>query len=249
MAIMKFIQLNIWRGYQKMYAIDFLKRENADMVNLQEVTSGMGTTDTDYFDTREALQEALGYRYSFYSPTIGGRLGRHLVSEGQLILSKYPIVHKEAVYLHGKPDFRSSFVGKRDRNVEVLQHAKIKAGSKTINLLNYHGFLIWGSRAGNKTTEAYSKVILEHMDAASRDEYVILSGDFNLSPASKSLRMISGRYPDLISRYKIKTTRNELSREKTPVDNIFVNDRVRVKSFRVPRVYISDHLPLVMSFE
>jgi endonuclease/exonuclease/phosphatase family metal-dependent hydrolase len=246
---MKFIQLNICRGFLKMYAIDFLKKENADIINLQEVSGGMGTTNTDYFDTKESLQKALGYRYSFYSPTIEGRFGKHFVSEGQLMLSRYPITYKKSVYMHGKPDFRSSFVGKRDRNVEVLQHARIKAGDKTINLLNYHGFLIWGSRAGNKTTEAYSKVILEHMDAASRDEYVILSGDFNLSPASKSLRMISGRYPDLISRYKIKTTRNELSREKTPVDNIFVNDRVRVKSFRVPRVYISDHLPLVMSFE
>jgi len=50
--------------------------------------------------------------------------------------------------------------------------------------------------------------------------------------------MISRSYPDLISKYKIKTTRNELSREKTPVDNIFVNRRVKVKSLRVPMVYI-----------
>lgn len=246
---MKFIQLNICRGFLKMYAIDFLKKKNADIINLQEVSGGMGTTNTDYFDTKESLQKALNYKYSFYSPTIEGRFGKHFVSEGQLMLSKYPIIYKKSIYMHGKPDFSSSFIGKKDRNVEVLQHAKIKIGNKIVNSLNYHGYLIWGSRAGNKTTEAYSKAILARMDSVGNDEYVILSGDFNLSPSSKSLRIISKRYPDLITKYGIKTTRNELSAEKTPVDNIFVNDRVKVMSFKVPKVYISDHLPLVMDFE
>lgn len=232
-----------------MYAIDFLKEQDADIVNLQEVSGGMGTTNTDYFDTKESLQRALKYKYSFYSPTIEGRFAGRFVSEGQLMLSKYPIVYTKSIYMHGRPDFNSNFVGKKDRNVEVLQHAKIKAGNITINSFNYHGYLIWGTRMGNSKTEAYSRRILRLMDSAKSGEYVILSGDFNLSPKSESLRIISRHYRDMISRYKIGTTRNELSREKTPVDNIFVSDNVKVRSFRVPMVYISDHLPLVMTFE
>lgn len=245
---MKLVQLNICRGFLKMYAMEFLKRENPDIVNLQEVNSGMGTTDTDYFDTFESLRKGLGYRHSFYSPTIEGRFAGHFVSDGQLILSRYPIIYKEAIYM-ANPDFRSDFIGKRDRNVQVLQHVRIRAGKQIINDLNYHGYFIWGSRAGNKKTEAYSKRILSCMKSVDQSEQIVLSGDFNLSPKSKSLKMISGSYPDLVTRYRIKTTGNKLSVEKTPVDNIFVNSQVKVKSLKVPTVYISDHLPLVMNFE
>jgi endonuclease/exonuclease/phosphatase family metal-dependent hydrolase len=232
-----------------MYALEFLKKENADIINLQEVSGGMGTTNTDYFDVYESLQQILKYKYSFYSPTIEGKFAKHFVSEGQLILSKYPIIYKTAIYMHGKPDFHSNFIGKKDRTVEVLQHVKINAGNKVINDLNYHGYLIWGSRMGNRLTESYSKRILNCMDSVDQNEQIIFSGDFNLSPKSNSLKMISHSYPDLISKYKIKTTRNALSHEKTPVDNIFVNKQVKVKSLKVPMIYISDHLPLVMNFE
>ncbi len=245
---MKLIQLNICFGFLSMYAIEFLKREDADIVNVQEVTAGMRSTSTDFFDTYESLQRGLEYKYSFYSPTIEGRFAGHTVSEGQLILSKYPIVYKSATYM-GKPNFHSNFIGRKDRKVEVLQHVKVKVGSRIINDLNYHGYFIWGSRAGNRTTELYSRKILRCMDSIDPNEQVMLSGDFNLSPKSKSLRMISKSYPDLISRYGIKTTRNRLSVEKTPVDNIFVNSRVKVKSLKVPMIYISDHLPLIMNFE
>ena len=232
-----------------MYAIKFLKKEDPDIINLQEVSSGMGTTNSDYFDVYESLQKALGHEYAFYSPTIEGRFAGHFVSEGQLVLSKYPIIYKKAIYMHGKPNFHSAFVGKKDRNVEVLQHVKIKIGKKVVNDLNYHGYLIWGTRMGNRRTESYSKKILKLMNSAKEGEYVVLSGDFNLSPKSESLKIISGTCPDLITKFKIKTTRNELSAEKTPVDNIFVNQETKVKSFKVPMIYISDHLPLVMEFE
>ena len=62
------------------------------------------------------------------------------------------------------------------------------------------------------------------------------------------MKIISRHYPDLVSKYKIKTTRNELSAVKVPVDNILVNDLVKAKFLRVPKVYVSDHLPLVMDF-
>jgi endonuclease/exonuclease/phosphatase family metal-dependent hydrolase len=245
----KFIQLNIFKGNLIRYAIKFLRKENADIINLQEVSKGMGTNNMDYFCTYEKLQDDLKYEYSFYSPKTGGRFGVHFVSEGQLILSKYPIIYKKAVYTQGKPNLQSGFVEKKNLKMNVLQHVKIKIDSKIVNDLNYHGYLIWGTRAGNGQTESNSKKILNYMSSIDQNERIILSGDFNLSPKSRSLRMISRSYPDLISKYKIKTTRNELSFEKTPVDNILVNRQVKVKSLKVPMTYISDHLPLVMSFD
>jgi len=244
---MRLVQLNIWDGCLLRYAIKFLKETDADLVNLQEVSKGMDSKDSEYFSVYDGLQKALKYKYSFYSPMAEGKLGNNSVSKGQLILSKYPITYRKVIYTHGRLKKNSNFSSK-DMNNRLLQHIKVNADGKTINVLNYHGIFIWGTKMGNKATEAHSKKILKCMNSIDKKEQIILSGDFNLAPGSKSLRIISRHYPDLISRYKIKTTRNELSAVKEPVDNILLNNRVKVKSLKVPMVYISDHLPLVMDF-
>ena len=244
---MKFIQLNIWDGCLMLYAIKFLKEENADIVNLQEVSAGVTATDSLYFSAYDRLRKALKYKYDFYSPMAKGEFAGHHVSRGQLILSKYPITYRKVIYTHGKLIRRSTF-SSDDLNVRLLQHAKINVKGRTLNILNYHGLFIWHTKLGNKETESHSKKILKCMDSIDQNEQIILSGDFNLSPKSNSLKMISRCYTNLISKYRISTTRNELSAIKDPVDNIFVNKQVKIKSLKVPMVYISDHLPLVMDF-
>lgn len=102
---------------------------------------------------------------------------------------------------------------------------------------------------GNKVTEEHSRKILRYMDSIDPEEAIILSGDFNLAPNSKSLQMISKYYSNLILKYHIKTTRNAIVSIKDPVDNIFVNKKVKVRSLKAPMNYASDHLPLVMDFE
>ncbi len=244
---MRFVQLNIWDGCLLRYAVKFLKEADADIINLQEVSAGMSPTESEYFSVHDGLKKALKYKYDFYSPAITGEFGKYTVSRGQLILSKYPITYRKVVYMQGKLKIHSTF-GTRDMNRRLLQYAKINVKGKTINVLNYHGYFIWGSKMGNRTTESHSKKVLKCMDSIDKNEQIILSGDFNLAPESNSFRILSKRYPDLVSKYGIKTTRNELSAVKEPVDNILVNNRVKVKSLKVPMVYIADHLPLVMDF-
>jgi endonuclease/exonuclease/phosphatase family metal-dependent hydrolase len=244
---MKLIQLNIWGGDLIWSALRFLKKEDADILNLQEVTAGMKEADSFYFHTYEKLQEALKYEYSFYSPTIESRFENRTVSSGQLILSKYPIKYRRAVYTKGKSGEYGPFSYKIPE-VLLLQHAKIDVDGKMVNDLNYHGCFIMGTKTGNKITESHSRKILKYMNSLDQGEQIILSGDFNLTPNSDSLRIIGREYTDLILRNRIRTTRNELSIPKEPVDNIFVNRQVKVKSLKVPKVYVSDHLPLIMTF-
>ncbi len=244
---MKLIQLNIWDGRLIMQAIPFLKKEDPDIVNLQEVGAGMDVAL--YFTTYQKLKSALNYKYTFYAPWITTTFAGREVSFGQLIMSKYPITYKNLIFTHGQFTRNHAF-DKAIFDVRALQHARIKIGKEVINDLSYHGYLVFNNgRMGNSVTEADSKKILRYMKSLDHDEKIMLTGDFNLSPRSESLKILSEDYENLILKYKIKTTRNQFAFDSVPVDNIFVNDRVKVRSFRVPKVLISDHLPLVMNFD
>lgn len=243
---MKFIQINAWRGYLYNNLIEFLAKEDADIVNLQEVNSGLKAT-SECFSLYEKLKKSLKYRYSFYSPNAQGNLGGYKVSEGHLVLSKHPIISRKIVYTFGRLR-KSSIFHWKDTNVCMIQHVKIKVNDEIINDLNYKGFWIKGNQKGNPETEKHSQKILKYIKSLNRNEKIIFSGDFNLLPNSTSLEIISKKYSNLILKYGIKTTRNEVSYFDTPVDNIFINDKVIVKSLNVPKVYISDHLPMIMKF-
>lgn len=244
---MKFIQLNIWHGNLRYNLVSFLKKEDADIVSLQEVPAGLNSNFA-YFGICDKLKKELNYKYSFYSPTMKGRFHGKTVSEGHLILSKYPITYTHDFAIGGKVKNNSIF-SDRESNTRVVQHAKIKAKGEVINIINYQGYFIWGTKEGNKITESHCQKILQYMNSLNPKEKIILSGDFNLTPKSKSLEIINRYYSNLVLKYRIKTTRNELSVPQEPVDNIFVNDKVQVKSLKVPKVYVADHLPMIMNFE
>lgn len=237
----------MWCGALKYNAIDFLKKEDADIINMQEVDGGI--EEAFYFGLNERLHKELKYKYSFYMPKIWQKLGSKTVSYGQLILSKYPIKMRKIKNINGKPK-KSQFMNSKDLDsINVLQHAQIEINDNIINVLNYHGYWIYGTKMGNKITENHSRKILSYLRSLDQNEKIIFSGDFNLAPNSKSLRIIGKYYSNLILKYKIKTTRNELSYPKEPIDNIFVNKKVKVKSLKVPKMYVSDHLPMIMTFE
>lgn len=242
----KFIQINAWRGYLYYPLIRFLRKEDADIVNLQEVNAGL-KAGSEHFSLYEKLQKELKYKYSFYSPNAMGNLGGHTISEGHLILSKHPIVFEKTIPTRGRLR-KSTIFEIDDTNVCMLQHVKIKIGEEIINDLNYKGFWIRGTKEGNKLTEQHSEKILKYMNSINPDEKIIFSGDFNLLPQSKSLKIISKNYTDLVLKYGVKTTRNKIYFQDEPTDNIFVNNKVNVSSLDVPMVYISDHLPMIMTF-
>lgn len=95
-----------------------------------------------------------------------------------------------------------------------------------------------------------SQELLDFLNAQSNP--VILGGDFNVLPHTQTVDIFrQAGYRDLISEYHIKTTRNLASLERFPIkyfhsDYVFLSDTLQVKSFVVPSVEISDHLPLIL---
>ena len=81
----------------------------------------------------------------------------------------------------------------------------------------------------------------------------IIAGDFNLFPDTKSIWMLNSKFRNLITEYKITSTRpdfkDDLDEWNNIVDYIFVDDKIKVNSFEVTNTNISDHLPLILDFE
>jgi len=84
----------------------------------------------------------------------------------------------------------------------------------------------------------------------------IVGGDFNMLPEASSIRAFEKfGYRDLIREYAIPTTRNHLSWDLYPntpylfSDYVFLSPEIGVKSFSVPNVEVSDHLPMILETE
>jgi endonuclease/exonuclease/phosphatase family metal-dependent hydrolase len=89
----------------------------------------------------------------------------------------------------------------------------------------------------------------------------IIMGDFNLEPNTQSVKLFEeAGYKNLIKDFKITNTRGTHMRTLFPeyangpygfqefADYAFVTPGIQVKTFSVPDLPISDHLPLILEF-
>jgi len=81
----------------------------------------------------------------------------------------------------------------------------------------------------------------------------ILGGDFNTLPDEKSITMFeTAGYKSLIKDFAVNTTRNRYVWERYPKNKMYFSDYVfvergtKLKSFDVPGIEVSDHLPMVV---
>ena len=92
-----------------------------------------------------------------------------------------------------------------------------------------------------------SQKIRVFMDALPGEK--ILCGDFNLNPDTESLALLEKGMRNLVKEYNITTTRSELyPKEQKFADYTLVTPGVDVKSFTVPALTVSDHLPMILEF-
>ena len=120
---------------------------------------------------------------------------------------------------------------------------------KKLQIINVHG--IWSKdKLGDKRTIAQSEEILSHVRY---DIPSIIVGDFNLLPNTESIQKINKKMINLIEKYEIKSTRpifdDGLDKGDLVCDYIFVNNKVKINSFKVLNNNVSDHFPLILDFD
>lgn len=246
----KLINLNMWIGGKLLdSALDFLSRENPDILTLQEAFNGRGDSLLRSERTIEVLKTQLNYKYSFFSKCFMDEATKGKVDRGNVILSRFPILNTNDVF-YDRP--YGAYSENRPQDFPILprtiQHAEIQINNKVVNVFNTQG--IWGLDGDdNERRLGMSKIILAQVKDK---DNVILAGDFNVKPNTKTINNIEKL---LINVFKDElTTTFNMKRKTNPgyaiavVDMIFVSKNIEIVSHNCPQVDVSDHLPLVCTF-
>lgn len=246
----KLVNLNVWLG-GKLFdnLLKFLTAEQPDILTIQESYNGTGELPREH-RTVEILKSELALPYSSFSACFQEEFKEGKLDRGNAVLSKFPIVSANHVfydtpyglYSESKPEDFPFFP-------RTLQHAVIEAGRKDLNVFNTQG--IWEEEG--EDSDRRLKMSQTISDRIKERENVILAGDFNVQPNTKSIGNIEKH---LVNVFKNElTTSFNMKRKTNPgyatavVDMVFVSRDIKVLSHSAPSVDISDHLPLVCEFE
>lgn len=246
----KVICLNVWIGGILFDGLlDFFKAENADILLLQEVRSNAGENLPREYQTHQIFQKELGYEFASFAPAFIDSLDSREVVQGNLILSKFPLTQKETIFYDIPFGVRIDEPEHYEVTPRNLQHVTVEIDGTPIHLFNTQG--IWGKDGLDTHRRITMGEIISH--EVSQVSPVILAGDFNILPESKTISLIEKH---LVSVFKGEMTTSFNVKRKdlvtspgygtSVVDMFFVSPQLTVTNHYCPQVDISDHLPLVV---
>lgn len=238
---MRIIFLNTWHGkvWEKLKQYIFDESASCDIFCLTEVDPGLEIK----------LVELLPGHKPYYEELIPVKyLNGGLDGQSIFVKNGIDVVNSGKQYLY---DVSETDCG-------ALQTMELSVGNKKIFLGSIHGKAMPGEKLDTPERIKQSEKLIEYFK--DKEGLKIIGGDFNLSLETNSVKMFSEvGYLNLIEKYKIKSTRNELSweqfkktanfRKQYYADYLFISKDVKIKNFEVPNIEISDHLPLVLDFE
>lgn len=227
--------------------LGLIKREQPDVLCLQEFYSN--AKQRNYI---RQIMETGGYE-QYYCP--GYNDGKHY---GSVIFSRYPIVN------FGK------FNAQQSKNTFVF--ADIQAHGKTLRIYSLHLASLYLSREDYKFIDkpaeneqekplqavtgilsklryAYERRLSEskaiHRHAQSAQLPVVLCGDFNDVPVSRSYQFFANHYKDAFKEAGMGLGNTYIRRwVRFRIDYIFVSPEFEVLEFNVLRETYSDHYPV-----
>lgn len=148
----------------------------------------------------------------------------------------------------------TNIIGEKELDIGLAIFNKIiTKDKKTINLCNVHGHAMPGHKQDTPERLKFSQLIVDFLEKIPGPK--IVAGDFNLDLEIKSIQIFKdNNFRNLIEEFNIDTTRNHLSWNLYKVkqffaDHLFVDSKLKVKKFTVPKIEISDHLPMILEFD
>ncbi len=256
---MKIIFLNIWGGKVYEPLMEFMRKHapTTDFFCLQEVldspevrTVSLGCRANILTDLKATLPSFISY----FAPAVRSFDG-DISWDFDFVLGN-AILARDAIVVSSSGNFPVSegglHVNQQQPFPHLLQFLRFEQGDVHYTLANIHGIAHPGSKRDTNARIAQSQKTLDFLAEEKGEK--ILGGDFNLLPDTESIRMIErAGMRNLIAEYGITTTRNLLSYGLYPeaerqyfADYAFVSPGINVKSFTVPQIDISDHLPLIL---
>ncbi len=129
-----------------------------------------------------------------------------------------------------------------------LQYLKFATPDKNYLISHFHGLWFPKTKLDTEDRLKQSQTIRHFLD--SRPEAKLLCGDFNLLPTTQSVQILEQGMTNLITKYKIPTTRNRhYQREEKHADYVLVSPEITDLSCEALNVEVSDHLPVKVEFK
>lgn len=248
----KFIDLNVWLGGQIFEPmLNFLKKENADILTLQEVYDENSEILPANFRCLSIIKKELNYPYSSFAPSTLWNNGTFKADIGNAILSRFPIETDNYVF-YDRPygQYTEGVIEDYPNISRTLQYALLNLGKVNLNIFNTQG--IWGLDGfDNEKRLKMGSYIAERVKNKGN---VILAGDFNMEANTESINRIE-KYLINVFKNDNRVTSFNIKRKTNPgyatavVDMIFVSPDVKTLKHFSPNEDVSDHLPLVCEFE
>lgn len=249
---LKFVCLNLWRGGELFDGIlDFLAKENADIIALQEVCDSPDPALPRQYHSIQTLQERLHYSHTDFAPALLDILPEGKILNGNAILSRFPIKSRDVTF------FNEPF-GERDgkdpktfpTTPRNLQHVSLDTPGGKVNIFNLQG--VWDMDGDNFSEQRrnMSNVIIK---AIKGKPNVIVAGDTNAKHTNPAMRAIEEHLTSVFGDKRI--TSFNMRRKDNPgyatavVDHIYVSKDIKVLEYDCPDVDISDHFPLTALLE
>ena len=242
---------------------DFIKKENPDIVAFQEIIRHFDDTVFLKYQSQKRIHKIIKdkLKYSFFGPQWitdmnikNNKIHREyggFIEQGNEILSKFPIT--SAVNEHYHKNYQYDFDRTKfyeEDHPRCIQIVKLNINGKTLRILNLHGTYSI-DKLDTQRSIKQSEYILEII--ARENLPTIIVGDFNLLPQTKSIQMLNKKFRNLTTEYNIKSTRPYINNKKDTgnniVDYVFVDDSIKIETFKVTNTDISDHLPLILDFD
>lgn len=252
---LKFISLNAWIGGVLFDEIvTFLRKEDADVVVLQEVLEGTDRSLPVQYQTVTALQEQLKYPYQDFEASCIDRFPWGDIPNGNAILSKFPIIDRGATPLDGHLDSdrpREPFAPDSwPVTPRTVQHVTLNTPAGEVNVFNFQG--VW-DLDGDNVSPQRQKMVDALLSATADKRNVILAGDTNAKPTNPAMKPLENNLTSVFGTSLISTF--NMRRKTNPgygtaaVDMIYTSRNLRVIEKHCPDIDVSDHLPLVATFE
>lgn len=255
---LKILTLNLFLpGSNKLFlsALDFLKKENADFMLLQEVYDGKAQDLPAKFRKCQEIKQLFPRFYDAYMPVFTDqRKTEGEVIDGSLILSRFPLGKSKSIFIdRGQIKAEHDAIGDFSDFPAGFLSVDTQIDDKQVKLINMHGPVNFNGVEDDKRRMKLLNLILADIKD---DDYVIVGGDSNAQPATQLYSQLQNKLQDPFKN-KLKTTFNlkQKDLEKFPgyagviVDMLMCSKKFKILNNYQPQVDISDHLPLVMEVE
>lgn len=252
---MKIMTLNIWGGRRQKILLDFFKnyQSGIDVFCLQEVWSKPFFEGHNYngqFVSDQPIMVKGMQKISGVMPKSNCYFRPHLKdSYGLMTIIKKDIkVIKEGDFFVYK-DRHSLPSHEKDNHARNLQFLEIEIDGSRYNIINFHGLWDGNGKVDTQDRILQSKKFINFLKSNySSDDKLIICGDFNLLPDTRSLLAFEEfGLINLIKEYDIKSTRTSLYKKVEKfADYIFISKNIKVRNFIVLTDEVSDHAPLFL---